>query len=68
MIEHTARVAGTAAEERSALEALRDRLTKALDETVAPVAKLHNENRALVETRSREHSWDEAAERRAVGA
>ncbi len=69
MIEHISRVAGTAAEERRILEEMRDRLVKALDATVEPVAKLHNDNRALVETRSRERSWEEAAERRAqVGA
>jgi hypothetical protein len=69
MIEHTSRVAGTASEERAALEELQKLLAEALEKTVEPVAKVHNDNRALVETRSRERRWDEAAESRAgVGA
>ncbi len=69
MIEHTSRVAGTAAEERRVLEELEKRLTEALSATVRPVADKHNGLRGLVETRSRERSWEEAAEGRArVGA
>jgi hypothetical protein len=69
MIEHTSRVAGTAAEERKTLEELQRRLGEALEETVGPVAEAHDANRALVETRSRERSWEEASERRSrVGA
>ena len=56
-IHHTSRLAGTASEERRALEELRDRLTKALDDTVGPVEKVHNDTRALVETWSTERKW-----------
>ncbi len=62
-IHHTSRVAGTASEERRALEELQDRLVKALDDTVGPVAKVHNDTRALVETWSTERAW---AQRRPV--
>lgn len=62
-IHHTSRVAGTAHEERRALEELRDQLVKALDDTVGPVAQVHNDTRALVETWSTERTW---AQRRPV--
>jgi DNA repair exonuclease SbcCD ATPase subunit len=60
LIRHHARVAGTAAEERRALEELRDRLVKALDATVEPVAGVHDQTRAQVEAWGRSRDWEEA--------
>jgi chromosome segregation ATPase len=64
-IHHTARIAGTAHEERAALEDLRDRLTKVLDDALKPVARLHEDNKALVESWGMEREWDPAFRKRA---
>jgi len=66
-IHHVARVAGTAHEERRALEDMRDRLTKALDDAVEPVAKLHEGNKAQVEAWGTEREWDPEFRERAYG-
>jgi chromosome segregation ATPase len=66
-IHHTARIAGTAHEERAALEDLRDRLTKALDDALKPVARLHEDNKALVESWGLEREWDPGFRKRAYG-
>ncbi len=46
------------------MEEMRDRRVKALDEAVSPVARLHNDTRALVKTRSHEREWGQTAEAR----
>lgn len=66
-IHHVARVAGTAHEERRALEDMRDRLTKALDEALRPVAKLHEDNKAQVEAWGTEREWDPEFRERVYG-
>jgi DNA repair exonuclease SbcCD ATPase subunit len=52
------RVAGTAAEERRALELLKERLSKALDDAVGPVVRKHEDYRGLVAAWGEERKWD----------
>jgi len=66
-IHHVARLAGTAHEERRALEDMRDRFVKALDEALEPVAKLHEGNKAQVEAWGTEREWDPEFRERAYG-
>ncbi len=66
-IHHVARVAGTAHEERRALEDMRDRLAKVLADAVKPVAKLHEDNKAQVEAWGTEREWDPEFRERAYG-
>ncbi len=66
-IHHTARVAGTAHEERAALKDLRDRLVKALDDAAEPVERVHNDTRALVEAWGSERDWDPAFREKVFG-
>ncbi len=66
-IHHTARVAGTAHEERAALKDLRDRLVKALDDAAEPAERVHNDTRALVEAWSMDREWDPAFREKAYG-
>lgn len=66
-IHHGGRIAGTAHDERMALEDLRDRLTDALDAAVEPVAKIHNDRRALVEAWGMEREWNPEFRERAYG-
>jgi predicted nucleic acid-binding Zn-ribbon protein len=54
------RVAGTASEQRRALESLRERFVKALDDALAPVRKAHDQNRSVVEAWGEERKWDPA--------
>lgn len=58
LVRQHSRVSGTAAEERRALEELRERLVKAVDATAEPVAEVHDQTRAAVEAWSRERDWD----------
>jgi DNA anti-recombination protein RmuC len=66
-IHHVARVAGTAHEERRALEDMRERFVKALEDAVKPVAKLHEDNKAQVEAWGTEREWDPEFRERAYG-
>jgi hypothetical protein len=52
------RVAGTAAEERRALELLKKKLVKALDDAFDPVAKQHDQYRGLVQAWGEERKLD----------
>lgn len=66
-IHHTARVAGTAHEERRALEDLRERLLKALDDALKPVEKIHEDRKALVEMWGGERDRDPAFRQKVFG-
>ena len=61
-------VAGTAHKERAAvLEDLRDRIVKALDKAVEPVAKVHEDRKALVEMWGGERDRDPAFREKVFG-
>jgi chromosome segregation ATPase len=66
-IHHTARVAGTAHEERAALDDLKARLIKAADEALKPVEKAHNDTKGLVEAWSMDREWDPAFREKVYG-
>jgi predicted nucleic acid-binding Zn-ribbon protein len=57
-IEAASRVAGAAFEEREALEDLKERLTKALDDAIDPVATVHEQSRGLTQSLGQERSWE----------
>jgi chromosome segregation ATPase len=56
-IEAASQVAGAAYEERQALEDLKERLTKALDDALAPVVETHEQARGLTQSLGQERSW-----------
>jgi hypothetical protein len=59
-IEQYAGVARVAGAARSELEGLRDRLTKALDAMVGPVASVHDNTRATVQQLGKDREWDQS--------
>jgi predicted nucleic acid-binding Zn-ribbon protein len=60
IVRQYGKVAGTASAPRHELEALKDHLTKALDASIDPVVKKHEDLKATVWQLGHERSWDES--------
>ena len=60
VIEQLRGAAGVASSARAELEALRDRLTQALDAMVQPVADRHDALRGAVEQLDKDRGWEES--------
>jgi chromosome segregation ATPase len=60
IVRQYGKVAGTASGPRHELEALKDHLTKALDLSIDPVVKKHEDLKSTVWQLGHERSWDES--------
>jgi seryl-tRNA synthetase len=60
IVRQYGKVAGIASGPRHELEALKDRLTKALDASLDPVIRLHEDLKATVWQLGHERAWDES--------